>query len=140
MIGPKRFRHVPITIDRIPRIDAVLISHNHYDHLDHQSVLDLNKKFGNKLENGINWFVGKGTAEWFKSCGIENNVHELSWWESKKLKNIEFVFTPAQHWCTRGAFDRNKALWGSWTVIGQTKRFFFAGDTGKNKIKINFFC
>ena len=92
--GPKRFRPVPITIDRIPRIDAVIISHNHYDHLDHKSVLELHKRFG---KESLNWFVGQGTRSWFSSCGITNNVHELNWWESKKLGDLEFVFTPAQH-------------------------------------------
>lgn len=123
-IGPKRYRPVPIPVNRIPRVDAVIISHNHYDHMDYQSVVDLDKK-------KVNWFVGKGTGEWFKNQGIDmNRVHELEWWQSKKFRTLEFVFTPAQHWCRRGAFDRNKALWGSWTVIGPSKRFFFAGDTG----------
>lgn len=105
--GPKRYRPVPIVINRIPRVDAVIISHNHYDHLDYQSVIDLNKKFG---PMGLNWFVGEGTASWFSSCGITQNVHELMWWKSKKFNNLEFVFTPAQHWCARGVADRNKVL------------------------------
>jgi N-acyl-phosphatidylethanolamine-hydrolysing phospholipase D len=111
--GPKRFRPVPITIDKIPRIDAVIISHNHYDHLDYGSVLDLNKKFGNKNDanESINWFVGKGTKQWFTNIGIQSNtVHELEWWEKKRFKDIDFVFTPAQHWCKRGLFDRNKVI------------------------------
>ncbi len=118
---------MPITIDKIPRVDAVVISHNHYDHLDYQSILDLNNKFTSK---GINWFCGMGTKQWFNSIGINENVHELNWWQSKKFNNIDFVFTPSQHWCARGIFDRNKCLWGSWTMVGLKKRIFFAGDTG----------
>ena len=103
MAGPKRYRPVPIIVNEIPRVDAVIISHNHYDHLDYQSVMDLNRKFA---KNGLNWFVGLGTAEWFRSCGINENVNELDWWETKKFRDIEFCFTPAQHWCTRSLFDR----------------------------------
>lgn len=102
-VGPKRYRPVPIKINDLPRVDAVVISHNHYDHLDYQSVIDLNRKFA---DHGIGWFVGLGTAEWFHSCGITKNVFELNWWESKKFKDLEFVFTPSQHWCTRTSFDR----------------------------------
>ena len=126
LVGPKRHGPVPITIYRIPNLHAVLISHNHYDHLDTDSVRKLNDKFSNKLH----WFCGVGNADWFRSVGISENVHELTWWQSEKVRDMEFVFTPAQHWCARGLLDRNRALWGSWTVIGPKKRFFFAGDTG----------
>ena len=133
-MGPKRFRDVPIQIDRIPRIDAVILSHNHYDHLDENSVVDLDKKFGKNLT----WLIPVGTAKWFESAGIKNNLNELSWWQSIKLDNLEFVFTPAQHWSTRGLFDRNKSLWGGFVVIGPKKRFYFAGDSGKFKNKHSY--
>jgi len=94
---------VPIKVNDLPRVDAVVISHNHYDHLDYQSVMDLNRKFSDK---GIGWFVGLGTAEWFRSCGITQNVFELNWWESKNFKDIDFIFTPSQHWCSRSLLDR----------------------------------
>jgi N-acyl-phosphatidylethanolamine-hydrolysing phospholipase D len=108
--GPKRFRPVPISVERIPRVDHVIISHNHYDHLDYQSVLDLNKKVDkNSIKKKVNWWVGKGGGQWFRDLGIESDhVHELTWWESKKLNNLEFVFTPAQHWCRRRMTDINE--------------------------------
>jgi N-acyl-phosphatidylethanolamine-hydrolysing phospholipase D len=127
----KRFRNVPIKIERLPRVDVVLLSHDHYDHLDENTVIELNKKFGQNLT----WLVPVGKAKWFDSVGIKNNLHEFSWWQTKKIDNLEFAFTPAQHWST----DHNKSLWGGWAVIGPKKRFYFAGDTGELLFKI-FSC
>uniref|UniRef100_A0A8C5QI60 N-acyl-phosphatidylethanolamine-hydrolyzing phospholipase D n=1 Tax=Leptobrachium leishanense TaxID=445787 RepID=A0A8C5QI60_9ANUR len=126
--GPKRYRGPPCTVDQLPRIDAVVISHNHYDHLDYKTVSSLNERFGTELR----WFVPLGLLSWMQSCGCEN-VIELDWWEQNCVPGhdeVTFVFTPTQHWCKRGAFDDNKVLWGSWSVLGPTNRFFFAGDTG----------
>ena len=131
-MGPKRFRDVPIKIDRLPRVDTILLSHNHYDHLDENSVDELNKKFGQNLT----WLIPVGTAKWFKSVGVKNNLHEFSWWQTKTIDNLEFVFTPAQHWSTRGLLDRNKSLWGGWIVVGPKKRFYFTGDTGKSNLSM----
>ena len=99
--GPKRYRNVPIEINRIPRVDIVVISHNHYDHLDEDSVIALNEKFGTKLT----WCVPLGIKKWFTSLEIYN-VHELNWWQSRNIDELELVFTPAQHWSSRGLFDR----------------------------------
>ncbi|XP_053572513.1 N-acyl-phosphatidylethanolamine-hydrolyzing phospholipase D [Bombina bombina] len=127
-LGPKRFRGPPCTIEQLPKIDAVVISHNHYDHLDYNTVHGLNVRFGAELR----WFVPLGLLNWMQSCGCEN-VIELDWWEQNCVPGhdeVTFVFTPAQHWCKRTAFDENKVLWGSWSVLGPSNRFFFAGDTG----------
>ncbi|KAG4077917.1 hypothetical protein HA402_013851 [Bradysia odoriphaga] len=127
-LGPKRYRSCPCKVDDLPPIDAVVISHNHYDHLDVDSVKSLNSRFGDK----IRWFVPLGLASWMKSTGV-NNVVELDWWQSGNISHksdVSFVFTPAQHWCKRGLNDDNRVLWGSWSVIGPKNRFFFAGDTG----------
>ncbi len=105
-MGPKRYRNVPIGIERIPRVDIVLISHNHYDHLDEDSVLELNQKFGQNLS----WFVPMGIKSWFTSNKILKNVYELNWWETIKNDNFEIVFTPAQHWSGRGLFDRFEVM------------------------------
>ncbi|XP_033049557.1 N-acyl-phosphatidylethanolamine-hydrolyzing phospholipase D isoform X1 [Trachypithecus francoisi] len=127
-MGPKRFRRSPCTISELPPIDAVLISHNHYDHLDYNSVIALNERFGNELR----WFVPLGLLDWMQKCGCEN-VIELDWWEENCVPGhdkVTFVFTPSQHWCKRTLMDDNKVLWGSWSVLGPWNRFFFAGDTG----------
>lgn len=132
MIGVKRYRPIPCTVDELPNIDAVCISHNHYDHLDYTTVCDLNKRFGNK----IHWFVPMGLLKWMTECGCENIV-ELEWWEehshpkfTEENKAVKFAFTPAQHWCRRGLNDLNEVLWGSWSIIGPQHRFFFAADSG----------
>lgn len=127
-MGPKRYRPPPCTVLDLPRIDAVLISHNHYDHLDVHSVELLNGRFGPDLR----WFVPLGLKEWMEQMNCAD-VIELSWWEEDKIPRIadvRVIFTPAQHWCKRAANDDNKVLWGSWCVLGPKHRFFFAGDTG----------
>ncbi|XP_062990272.1 N-acyl-phosphatidylethanolamine-hydrolyzing phospholipase D [Elgaria multicarinata webbii] len=126
--GPKRFRGPPCTVDQLPKIDAVVISHNHYDHLDYHTVMSLNSRFGSDLR----WFVPLGLLDWMQKCGCEN-VIELDWWGENCVPGhdaVTFVFTPAQHWSKRTATDDNKVLWGSWSVLGPWNRFFFAGDTG----------
>ncbi|XP_069834017.1 N-acyl-phosphatidylethanolamine-hydrolyzing phospholipase D isoform X1 [Dendropsophus ebraccatus] len=126
--GPKRFRGPPCTVEQLPKINAVVISHNHYDHLDYNTVLSLNARFGTELR----WFVPLGLLNWMQSCGCEN-VIELDWWEQNCVPGhdeVTFVFTPCQHWCKRTLFDDNRVLWGSWSVLGPSNRFYFAGDTG----------
>ncbi|XP_041113404.1 N-acyl-phosphatidylethanolamine-hydrolyzing phospholipase D-like isoform X2 [Polyodon spathula] len=127
-MGPKRFRGPPCSVAQLPKIDAVVISHTHYDHLDSGSVASLNERFGSELR----WFVPLGLMDWMQKCGCEN-VIELDWWEENCVPGhdeVTFVFTPAQHWCKRTPTDDNRVLWGSWSVLGPGNRFFFAGDTG----------
>ncbi|KAM6986364.1 N-acyl-phosphatidylethanolamine-hydrolyzing phospholipase D [Aplochiton taeniatus] len=127
-MGPKRFRRPPCTVDQLPRIDAVLISHSHYDHLDSGTVASLNSRFGAELR----WFAPLGLLDWLQRSGCENAI-ELDWWEENCVPwhdGVTFVCTPAQHWCKRTPLDDNMALWGSWSVLGPKHRFFFAGDTG----------
>lgn len=126
--GTKRYRGPPCDVKDLPKVDAVVISHNHYDHLDLPSVRQLNERFGDELK----WFVPLGLKSWMVSAGCRN-VEEFNWWQEGQLPNATHVtisFTPAQHWSARGLHDQNKVLWGSWCVFGKTHRFFFAGDTG----------
>ncbi|XP_012694659.2 N-acyl-phosphatidylethanolamine-hydrolyzing phospholipase D isoform X2 [Clupea harengus] len=128
MLGPKRYRGPPCSVEQLPRVDAVLISHTHYDHLDAASVAALNRRFGPELR----WLVPLGLLDWMQSCGCVN-VIQLDWWEENCVPghdDVTFVCTPAQHWCKRTPLDDNRTLWGSWTVLGPSNRFFFAGDTG----------
>ncbi|KAI4879065.1 hypothetical protein NFI96_014965, partial [Prochilodus magdalenae] len=126
--GPKRYRGPACTVAQLPRVDAVVISHTHYDHLDSSSVAALNSRFGAELR----WFVPLGLLDWMRKTGCEN-VIELDWWEENCVPghdDVTFVCTPAQHWCKRTPLDDNRTLWGSWSVLGPNSRFFFAGDTG----------
>ena len=131
----KRYRPTPCTVDELPRIDAVCISHDHYDHLDLKTVKELNQRFGDNLH----WFIPMGLKSWMTNNVGCKNVVELEWWGKSELSECtdthnnstaKFIFTPTQHWCRRSLTDQNKVLWGSWTVIGPKHRFFFAGDTG----------
>lgn len=117
------------------QINAVVISHNHYDHLDYPAVHALHARFGDDLR----FYVPMGLRGWFEKYGI-TNVVELTWWQTHTLRSssssadqdrsIDFVFLPAQHWSLRSGFDRNQSLWGGWGVIGRQHRFYFGGDTG----------
>ena len=110
-------QHVLFTVNvpDLPNIDAVVISHDHFDHLDKMSVQELNRRFGASLR----WYVAEGQARWMKDAGC-SNVVELSWWEEGNLeingKTFVFACTPAQHWCQRGLLDRNKVC--TWRAHG----------------------
>lgn len=127
-LSPKRVVEPAISIDSLPRIDAVVISHGHYDHLCEKSIIRLHKKF-----KDIEFFVPLGHKKWFLRRNIKN-VKELDWWDSAEFCRgaIKFTCTPAMHWSMRRVWDRNTALWGSWHIenVSDNTSFWFAGDTG----------
>lgn len=122
--GPKRFHPSPISIEEMPMIDIVVISHDHYDHLDKHAVLALSKKvkhFVTPLK------VGETMVGW----GVDAaKITELDWWESVTFEGIELVATPAQHFSGRGLLDRNHTLWASWVINSAKRKLFFSGDSG----------
>ncbi|CAF2698711.1 unnamed protein product [Rotaria sp. Silwood2] len=128
-VGPKRFRPPALSINDLPdKLEAIVISHNHFDHLDYPSVQSLHERYRNRLT----WFCGKGGRQWFLNCHIEN-VIELDWWEEWKhpeKEHVRIAFCPAQHWSRRTLFDLNKALWGGYAIWNNNYKFYFAGDTG----------
>lgn len=132
-LGPKRQDPHP-NIDELGEIDFVLISHNHYDHLDKPTVLVLHKKFPS-----ITWILPEGLGAWFRKLGIINTV-EIPWWscfKDKRLgKSIQITAVPAQHYSGRGLFDRDKSHWAGFVIeVGEKqnlRRFYFVGDTGYN--------
>ncbi len=118
-VGPKRYREPALTIEQIPTLNLVLISHNHYDHMDIPSLVSIDNKF--KPE----FLVPLGNAKYLKEAGIQNVV-ELDWWQV--YKSVQLV--PAQHWSARGFSDRNESLWGGFVIKMSSKKIYFAGDTG----------
>jgi N-acyl-phosphatidylethanolamine-hydrolysing phospholipase D len=154
-MGPKRYTDIPCEIFDIPSIDAVIISHNHYDHLSHPTIMEIKEKHPN-----VHFFVPLGNKNWFLKCGI-HNVTELDWWESRDIKltimkpasksmisevsvtesgeaktneaegpetiTATIGCLPCQHTSARGPFDRNHTLWASWSVESCGKKVWFAG-------------
>ena len=122
--GPKRLIKPVIKIKDLPEVDVITISHNHYDHLDINSLRKIQKKFPN-----VKILVPKGDLKLLRNYNL-NNGFEFLWWEEIAFNNTKFIFTPAQHWSARGLRDRNKSLWGSWFIKNEDKNIFHAGDTG----------
>jgi len=123
--GPKRHQPPGLALTELPEIHAVVISHNHYDHLDADSVRQLHQRSGGTLH----FFVPLGLKPWFAELGIDS-VTELDWWEHAEYRGVRFTLTPAQHWSARSLFDRNRTLWGGWALGAPDLHFLFVGDTG----------
>ena len=119
-----RYTPPALNFEQMPEIDFVVISHNHFDHLDHRTV-DL---FGNSVQ----WYVPLGVKRWFLDRGISpDKVIELDWWESHQFNDdVLITFTPTEHWSRRTFWDTNKSLWGSWAIDIAGFNSWFAGDTG----------
>lgn len=126
-VGPKRVTNPGIKFEDLPKIDAVLISHDHYDHLDLPTLLELKRKFNPKF------FVGLGVKELLVRYGIAD-VEEMAWGESRAISDkLKASFVPSQHHSGRGCLDRDASLWGGFVVSGSKFSFYFLGDTGYNE-------
>ncbi len=121
--GPKRTTAPGLELAKLPPLDIVLISHNHYDHLDSSSIRQL--KYHSPEAK---YFVPLGLGKWFNRERITNHV-EYDWWEGENYRNAQIDAVPAQHWSNRG-FDRNESLWCSWVIKVPGFSFIFIGDTG----------
>jgi len=121
--GPKRLMSPGVPLELLPPIDLVLISHDHYDHLDVDTVQRLAQLYHPLF------LVPLGLKAWFADLGI-TDVEELDWWENRQVHGLTVTCLPAQHFSGRTLWDRNRRLWSAWAVAGEKKRFFFAGDTG----------
>ena len=123
-IGPKRLIPPALTLNDLPIIDFITVSHNHYDHLDVVSLREIYIRNPDAI-----FLVPAGDKKLLKRKGIKN-VYEYEWWSSFKTSDVEITFTPVQHWSKRGLFDRNKSLWGGWFFNFNDYSIFHAGDTG----------
>ncbi len=126
--GPKRYFAPPLSFEELPRIDIVLVSHSHYDHLDHGTVLRLARQQG----GAPRYFVGLGLGKWAERHGIPN-VTELDWGDSARSTGLSLHFVPVQHWSSRTPWDRNRTLWGAWVIEHGERRYFFGGDFGYSR-------
>ena len=137
-LGPKRYVPPGLAIDDLPPIDAVVVSHNHYDHLDDRSVREISLKVKREGEGAAAAIVPAGLGAFFSSRGY-SDVRELAWGEGTLLRNssssspsssISLSCLPSIHFSSRTPFDRNATLWCSWSIVSPSLRLFFAGDTG----------
>jgi N-acyl-phosphatidylethanolamine-hydrolysing phospholipase D len=121
--GPRRVTPPGLRFEDLPPIHVVLISHDHFDHLDVATVRRL------AAAHRPRFYVPLGLGAWFAELGIADVV-ELDWWEARTERGLTLTCVPVQHWTARSPFDRNRRLWSGWTITGRDRRLFFAGDTG----------
>ncbi len=134
MLGPscapvsfmtKRFKYEePIALESLPMIDVIIISHDHYDHLDYETIVKLKSKTSH-------FFTALGVGSHLKHWGIAGEkITELDWWESANYKGLKITAAPARHFSGRAINDRNKTQWASWCVKGKNQNIYFSGDGG----------
>lgn len=123
-IGPKRFHAPPIALTDLPPIRGVILSHDHYDHLDRATIKALAQRAGVFLSP---LGVGDRLVAW---GGPADKVRQLDWWQSVEIEGLRLTATPAQHFSGRGLRDGNRTLWASWVIEDSALRVFFSGDTG----------
>lgn len=125
-MGPKRFNYSnQYTVNQMPQIDVVLISHDHYDHLEYETILALK----NKVKH---FYVPLGVRAHLEKWGVKSEkITELDWWQEVVFSDkIKLIFTPTRHFSGRGLLNRNETLWGSWSIISENHKVFFSSDSG----------
>lgn len=124
MLGKARFSALPIQAKELASIDFVLISHDHYDHLDYESIIELKERVGK-------FYVPMGVGAHLVAWGVEaTKITELAWWDEVTHDGITLVLTPARHFSGRGLTDRFSTLWGSWVIKSNDLNIYFSGDSG----------
>ncbi len=124
--GVKRFSEVPVEVENLPEIDVLLISHDHYDHLDYQTIMDIDSKVAN-------YIVPLGVEACLTGWGIdENKIHVVSWWDEVEIENISFTSTPAQHFSGRNPLKANTTWWTGYYFKDSHHSVYYSGDSGYN--------
>ena len=126
--GPERIAPLGLAFEDLPSIDIVVISHDHYDSLDEQTIKKLRQRPGGEKTR---FYVPLGLKKWFASRGVDR-VIEMDWWDRSQEGNLEIIAVPVQHWSKRSLFSRNETLWAGWVIASNDFRFLFVGDTGYN--------
>jgi len=122
-LGPRRLGPPGLAFESLPRIDVVVVSHDHFDHLDLPTVRRL------AATHDPLFLVPLGMRDWFRDNGM-SHVEELDWWQEYQYRGVRFVCVPAQHFAQRSFWDGNRRLWASWAIVGRERRLYFGGDTG----------
>ncbi|MEB2774145.1 MBL fold metallo-hydrolase [Algoriphagus sp. D3-2-R+10] len=125
LLGKKRYsEELPIEIEKLPQIDMIIMSHDHYDHLDYGSIQKLKEK--TKA-----FYMPLGMGAHFEDWGVDSSkIHELGWWDEIEADGLLLALTPARHFSGRGLNNRFSTLWGSWVIQGKSDNIFFSGDSG----------
>lgn len=124
-MGPKNFKYDKyMQVEDLPEVDAVIISHDHYDHLDYETIVKLKEKVDH-------FFVPLGIGAHFERWEISADaITEMDWWEEAEFEGLTMALTPSRHFSGRGLADRSTTLWGSWAILGQNQKIYFSGDGG----------
>ncbi len=126
--GPRRFSDVPLTASQMPEVDVLLLSHDHYDHLDYDTI----KSLDSKVEEYI---VPLGVEIILEDWGVEpEKIHTLAWWENIEIDNITYTLTPSQHFTGRNPLKSNSTLWGGYYLDNGIHKVYYTGDGGYNGV------
>ena len=123
-VGPKRFHAPPLTLDQLPAIEGLILSHDHYDHLDTATIEALRERVQR-------YFVPLGVGARLQEMGVApQRIEEFDWWQRSKHGDVEITAAPAQHFSGRTLWDRDRTLWASWVLQSGGQRLFYSGDSG----------
>lgn len=125
LLGENRFnKEFPLEIEKLPQIDAVIYSHDHYDHLDYESVLKIKDKTNH-------FYTPLGVGNHLQAWGIPDaKITEMDWWQEAEFETLKFVCTPAQHFSGRNINNSQSTLWSSWVITSENENIYFSGDSG----------